>query len=129
MTSSKLNQAYDLNWEEIVEECDYNGDGVIDFQEFISACIDKSVLTNTQEVAKAFKILDTNGDGYISLEDFDDLFSAYGGTKIDTEMWDGLLMEADKNEDGRVSFDEFQEAMSNLLRKNIKKKRRNTTKR
>ena len=44
------------------------------------------------------------------------------------EMWDSLLAEADKNEDGRVSFDEFQEAMANLLRKNLKKKRRHTTK-
>ena len=86
------------------------------------------MLTNTQEVQKAFRILDTNGDGFISLEDFDDLFSAYGGTKIDMDMWDALLAEADKNEDGRVSFDEFKDSMANLLRKNLKKKRRHTTK-
>ena len=38
-------------------------------------------------------------------------------------------MEADKNEDGMVSYDEFQQAMQFLLDKNLKRKRANTTKR
>lgn len=31
MTSSKLTKMYNINWDEIINECDYNGDGVIDF--------------------------------------------------------------------------------------------------
>lgn len=31
MTSSKLHQRYNVDWEEIIRECDFNGDGVIDF--------------------------------------------------------------------------------------------------
>ena len=46
MTNSKLMKNYELDWDAIIEECDYNGDGVIDFQEFISACIDRKVLQN-----------------------------------------------------------------------------------
>lgn len=44
MTHTKLANFYDLNWDEIIEHCDFNGDGVIDFQEFMSACIDRKVL-------------------------------------------------------------------------------------
>jgi len=46
MSHSKLKKNYNIKWEEIIEQCDYNGDGVIDFQEFISACIDSKVLSN-----------------------------------------------------------------------------------
>jgi len=31
MTNSKLSQRYNIDWDDIIEECDYNGDGVIDF--------------------------------------------------------------------------------------------------
>lgn len=70
--------------------------------------------------------MDTNKDGTISLEDFDDLFNSYGGAKMDTEIWNNLLAEADKNGDGVVSFDEFSTAMGNMLRKSLSKKRRRT---
>lgn len=76
----------------------------------------------------AFKLLDTNKDGQISLDDFDDLFNSYGGAKMDKGIWEGLLDEADKNGDGVVSFEEFNLAMGNFLRKSINKKRRNTDK-
>jgi len=72
--------------------------------------------------------MDTNGDGTLALDDFDDLFNSYGGAKMDTKLWDTLLMEADKNGDGVVDFKEFSNAMGNLLRKDLIKKRRNTEK-
>ena len=76
----------------------------------------------------AFRILDTNKDGTISLDDFDDLFNSYGGAKMDNEVWDQLLMEADKNRDGVVSFEEFSESMGSMIRKNLQRKRSNTDK-
>jgi len=69
--------------------------------------------------------LDTNKDGVISLDDFDDLFNSHGGAKMDTEIWDNLLHEADKNQDGVVSFSEFKESMASLLHKGLSKKRKN----
>ena len=71
----------------------------------------------------AFKILDVNGDGRISLEDFNDLFCSYGGMRLNTELWDMLLREADMNHDGAVSEGEFTEAMCNIIRKSLKIRR------
>ena len=41
MTSSKWLKKYDIDWKTVLETCDYNGDGVIDFQEFAAATIDR----------------------------------------------------------------------------------------
>ena len=50
MTNAKLKAKYNIDWDEIIDQCDYNKDGVIDFQEFISACIDRKVLHNQADV-------------------------------------------------------------------------------
>jgi Ca2+-binding EF-hand superfamily protein len=63
-------------WEEILKGCDLNNDGVIDFQDFISACIDRKALVHNSDIETAFKIIDVNGDGLLDREDFQTLFSA-----------------------------------------------------
>lgn len=82
MTHNSLNTYYDIDWKTIIEECDQTGDGKIDFQEFMSACINRRAITNRDEINIAFQILDTNKDGQISLEDLNDLFCSYGGNRI-----------------------------------------------
>jgi len=66
----------------------------------MSACIDRKKLQNKKDVKTAFKLLDTNQDGQISLEDLDDIFCSYGGAKITSTVWNQLLKEADHNKDG-----------------------------
>jgi len=83
------------------------------------------VLEKEDDLKVVFRLLDTNKDGVISLDDFDDLFNSYGGAKMDDEIWNKLLKEADKNHDGVVSFSEFKESMTTLLKKGLNKKRRN----
>jgi len=43
------------------------GTGVIDFQQFMSACVNRKELKNKEDVKVAFKILDADQDGKISL--------------------------------------------------------------
>lgn len=60
---------------------------MIDFDEFKGMCIDKKVLKNEDDLKNAFQILDFNGDGNISLEDFDKLYSADKGSSFDQTVW------------------------------------------
>ena len=62
MTHASLRKS-NINWEKVISECDQNGDGQIDFQEFMSACINRKALTNSKDVKTAFNILDENNDG------------------------------------------------------------------
>lgn len=48
ITESELGKKYskfnNSDWFDILQGCDLNGDGVIDFQDFISACVDRKAL-------------------------------------------------------------------------------------
>ena len=87
MTSSKWLKKYDIDWKIVLETCDYNGDGVIDFQEFASATIDRQVLRNKEDIKKIFTLLDVDGDGTLSIHDFEKLFNSYNGAKMDLSVW------------------------------------------
>ena len=68
-------------------------------------------------------MLDYDKDGTLSIHDFEKLFNSYNGAKIDMEVWNNLLEEADVNGDGVVDYEEFQNAMGNILKKTFKKKK------
>lgn len=80
---------------------------MIDFQEFISACLDRKALVHKEDLVKAFQIIDHDKDGQVSREDFQQLFRGKTGTQLDESMWDQLLREADKNGDGTIGYEEF----------------------
>lgn len=82
----------------------------------MGVCIDKKVLRNEADLRSAFDILDYNGDGDISLEDFKSLFGSDSGSAADLSIWQQLLAEADTNGDGTICFDEFRKAMSKTLK-------------
>lgn len=43
-------KAQSSDWEELVEQLDINGDGRIDYQEFITAAVNRSKLINDQNL-------------------------------------------------------------------------------
>ena len=52
-----------------MERCDLDGDGKIDYAEFIQATIEHKALLNEQNIKAAFKMFDLNGDGSISTDE------------------------------------------------------------
>ena len=54
MTDSSLKNYYDIDWNKVIQECDQTGDGNIDFQEFITACISRKAITNREDIKVAF---------------------------------------------------------------------------
>ena len=57
-------------WEEVLQNCDLDGDGKIDFQEFYTAAVNHQKIITKQNIQYAFNTFDVNGDGNIDIEEF-----------------------------------------------------------
>jgi calcium-dependent protein kinase len=106
----------DVNeYNELMNSLDVNGDGVIDFTEFITAAIDRAVVLNKDNLKAAFELIDKDGSGFITVEELKDSFDSQG--KKDEHLWTEIMQEVDKNNDNQISYEEFINAMSTLLKK------------
>jgi len=100
----------------IIEVFDLDNSGDIDFQEFITGLSTFSGKADKEEKLKfAFKIYDIDKDGYISNgELFVVLKIMVGDNLADDQLQqlvDRTIMENDKDEDGKLSFQEFKKAI------------------
>lgn len=88
----------------ILKEVDFDKNGYIEYSEFISACMDKQILFSEERLRDAFNLFDTDKSGKITKEELAQLF---GLTSVSEKMWNDVLVEADKNKDNMIDFEEF----------------------
>jgi hypothetical protein len=69
-----------------------------------------------QGLEAIFKKMDTNGDGYISLEEFKKAIESRpkGKLKDNPEMIEKVFKRMDANGDGKISFEEFKKAREQM---------------
>ena len=68
--------------------CDTNGDGKIDYTEFIAAAYQKDLLLSSKNLRSAFNMLDANGDGSLSKEELKQVFGGGHVSQRGEEVWD-----------------------------------------
>lgn len=92
----------------LVIEYDVNGDGTIDFEEFIEMMSKhtRETVDQTAEMKEAFKIFDRDGDGYIDFKELKQVVTSMG-EPLSPQDADALFKEADINGDGKLDFNEF----------------------
>lgn len=96
--------------QKLMQYADMDGDGQLDYREFLSATIHTSKITASDDLMlKAFKFFDKDGSGFITR---DELQLALAGGGFDISHMDVVLMEIDKDADGKIDFAEF----SHMLR-------------
>ena len=63
-------------WEEIFNSLDADGDGMLDYHEFIQAATNRTALLNETNLKKAFSILDKDGNGKLCSHELQETFAA-----------------------------------------------------
>ena len=90
---------------QVMNQADANADGLIDYTEFLTAAFQKQVLLQEDNLERAFKIFDVDGDGQITLDELKGGFGA--NNSQEDKLWKEIMMEVDTNGDGLISYEEF----------------------
>jgi len=88
----------------MVSEVDTDGDGEINFEEFLLMMAKKE--NDNDEIRAAFEIFDKNHDGFISPTELRTVMESLGEVLSEEDI-DVMMKGADQNGDGQVSFEEF----------------------
>jgi len=104
--------------ERVIAIFDTNKDDEIEFKEFIAALSTFSEKGNTEAKLKfAFQIYDMDGDGYISNGELFQVLKMMVGDNLNEvqlqQIVDKTILEADIDRDGKISYEEFRQMISN----------------
>jgi calcium-dependent protein kinase len=97
--------------QQIMEDVDSDGSGVIDYTEFLAATLDKKVYMAEDVCWQAFRIFDRNGDGKIDRSEIKLVLNDGDVQNQAASDMAAIMQEIDKNNDGEIDFQEFMEMM------------------
>ncbi|XP_043836643.1 calmodulin-A-like [Dromiciops gliroides] len=93
--------------QDMINEVDADGNGMIDFPEFLNMMARKMKdIDSKEEMREAFHAFDKNGNGYISAVELRHVKTNLG-EKLTNEEVDEMIQEADIDGDGQVNYEEF----------------------
>lgn len=103
----------------LIDIFDADGGGDVDFQEFLTGLSAFSSKGQKEEKLRfAFKVYDIDRDGYISNGELFIVLKMMVGSNLEEaqlqQIVDKTIMEADKDGDGKISFEEFAYMVENI---------------
>ena len=93
-----------INVENLLKTVDEDGNGCINYTEFLTAATNWEKELSRERLHAAFKEFDKDGSGSISVTE---LVEALGGQKNQTHVFVEMVKEADVNGDGEIDLEEF----------------------
>eukprot|EP00408_Alexandrium_pacificum_P021554 CAMPEP_0171199366 /NCGR_PEP_ID=MMETSP0790-20130122/23427_1 /TAXON_ID=2925 /ORGANISM="Alexandrium catenella, Strain OF101" /LENGTH=585 /DNA_ID=CAMNT_0011664711 /DNA_START=16 /DNA_END=1774 /DNA_ORIENTATION=- len=97
--------------QQILEEVDTNGTGVIDYTEFLAATLDRKMYLQEDICWAAFRVFDRDGNGRISKEEIALVLGDGDVASVAMRDIAELMQDVDQNGDGEIDFEEFMAMM------------------
>ena len=102
----------------IFDEVDLDGNGEIEFTEWIVASIDKQSLITDEKLKLAFQLFDKDGGGQIDALEVRATITGSDSSTIDDEeakLWESIIAEVDIDGSGHIEFDEFCKMIKKII--------------
>ncbi|XP_027332951.1 calcium-dependent protein kinase 2-like isoform X1 [Abrus precatorius] len=109
MEALNIHAFFELNWILILvhnmSQADVDGNGSIDYIEFISATMHRHRLERDEHLYKAFQYFDKDNSGYITRDELETAMTQHG--MGDEATIKEIISEVDTDNDGRINYEEF----------------------
>lgn len=103
----------------MVKEVDQDGNGSIEFHEFLLMMARKlKAADGEEEMHHAFKVFDKNDDGFITFDELKRVMCSIGERLTDEEIED-MIKEADLNGDKKIDYKGKKSFLKRLIKKQI----------
>jgi len=100
--------------ENMIKSVDLNGNGVIDYNEFLNCTVNRDKIISHNNLEYAFHVFDKDGSGKVSVNEIIEIFKK-NNSDVDKKVFEQMLKEADSNKDGEIEFNEFKEIMEKFF--------------
>lgn len=90
----------------LMEVADVDGNGVLDYGEFVAVTIHLQRMENDEHFRRAFMFFDKNESGFIELDELRVALSDEAG-ETDSDVLNEIMREVDTDKDGQISYNEF----------------------
>jgi calcium-dependent protein kinase len=86
--------------DKMFKEIDIDGNGTIDYTEFVMATMNQHNMMSNEKLMQAFKMFDKDGSGTISADEIRGVLGS--GTQLSEETIEDIIKEVDENGDGEI---------------------------
>ena len=97
----------------VMKIIDVDGNGFIEYEEFLRASLDKNKILTQENVQIVFKLFDVNNKGSISPAELKKVMGQ-NVDDINEDVWDEIIRDIDLNKDGVISFYEFDKMLDEV---------------
>ncbi|WZY80790.1 hypothetical protein YC2023_027174 [Brassica napus] len=99
-------QIPDADLQILMEAAGVDGDGTINYGEFVAVSVHLQKMANDKHLHKAFRSFDKNLSGYIEMEELREALYDEVDTSSE-EVIAAIMQDVDTDKDGRISYEEF----------------------
>ncbi|KAI3996971.1 hypothetical protein MKX01_021247 [Papaver californicum] len=99
-------QISDPDLQILMEAADVDGDGSLDYGEFVAVAVHFRKIGNDEHLHKAFSFFDQNKSGYIEIEELRIALADEVDPNND-EVINAIIRDVDTDKDGKISYEEF----------------------